>query len=132
MEGKKKPMFEKMTGTPIDVLHLFNYGEPGGCENREALAIQSLVDSDCLPSDVDDDLREFLEEKGVRFLGEVEDDPLFTYVDLPQGWTKVGTEHNMIAYLKDDAGEIVADIFFKGSLHDRRANLRKHWPPTSS
>lgn len=111
----KKPIFDKA-------------GQPGlskdyflGVKYREAECTLSFFNSDCLPTEMEDNLKEFLEAKGVKFLYEVENDPLFIYVELPEGWRRELTDNHLWIDLVDSESTVQAKIFFKGSFHDRKA-----------
>ena len=96
--------------------------------NQEAEGQRSFVNSETLPTEIrsfgDWDAKEILEAAGVKFLGPVEGDPLFQYVELPEGWKKVGTDHSMHSRLLDDKDRERASIFYKAAFYDRRADLR--------
>ncbi len=99
-------------------------GTEGMITDQEARGQQSLVNSDTLPSEISGDGKEILEVAGVKFLGPVEDDNLFQYVELPSGWKKIPTDHDMWSNLVDDRGCIRAAIFYKGAFYDRKADMR--------
>src|SRR3989338_5248098 len=72
----------------------------GGSEailHQEASGQRSFVGSDTLPTDIgrhsDYDAKAILEAAGVKFLGVVEGDDMFQYVEFPPGWKKVATDH---------------------------------------
>ena len=92
----------------------------GLIEESEKRGQQSFVNSDTLPTEGD---RKELEAAGVRFLGPVEGDPIFTYVELPEGWKKVATDHDMWSKLVDAEGVERASIFYKAAFYDRSAFL---------
>ena len=91
--------------------------------SQEADGQQSFVKSETLPVKMQGDARAVLKIAGVKFLGVVEDDPVFQYVELPEGWKKVGTGHSMWSDLVDDKGRKRARIFYKAAFYDRRAHL---------
>ena len=91
--------------------------------NQEAAGQQSFVGSETLPTHMQDDAREVLEAAGVKFLGVVDDDPMFQYVELPEGWQKVSTGHSMWSDLVDDKGRKRAGIFYKAAFYDRSAHI---------
>ena len=61
---------------------------------QESDGQRSFVQSTTLPTDMRD-AKVILEAAGVKFLGVVKDDPMFQYVELPNGWKKVATSHSM-------------------------------------
>jgi len=91
--------------------------------SQESAGQQSFVASEALPTDMQGDAKAVLEAAGVKFLGIVEDDPIFQYVELPNGWKKVATDHSMWSDLVDDKGRKRASIFYKAAFYDRSANL---------
>lgn len=90
-------------------------------EASEAEGQKSLVSSDTLPTDGLDAVVAACPQ--IKKLGAVQDDPLFTYVELPSGWTKKATEHAMWSHLLDDRGRQRASIFYKAAFYDRRAHI---------
>lgn len=90
---------------------------------QEAAGQSSFVGSDTLPTDMQGNAKEVLEAAGVQFLGIVEDDPMFQYVELPEGWQKVATGHSMWSDLVDDKGRKRAGIFYKAAFYDRSAHI---------
>ena len=69
------------------------------------------------------DTQSVLEAAGVRFLGIVEGDPMFQYVELPEGWQKATTGHSMWSDLVDEKGRKRASIFYKAAFYARSAHL---------
>lgn len=103
-------------------------GNPNAIPAQEAQGQQSFTESDTLPTDIrcsdDYDAEAILKAAGVKFLGPVEDDPMFQYVELPQGgWKKVATDHSMRSKLLDQKGRERASIFYKAAFYDRRAHM---------
>ena len=93
---------------------------------QEAQGQRSFVKSDTLPTDIrhsDYDAKAILEAAGVKFLGVVEGDDMFQYVELPQGWKRVETDHSMWSKLVDDKGRERACIFYKAAFYDRSAHM---------
>ena len=92
-------------------------------EAQEARGQQSFVNSDTLPIEMSPEDRVMLESEGVKFGDVVPDDSLFQYVELPVGWKKVPTDHDMWSDLVDETGKKRAMIFYKAAFYDRRAHL---------
>lgn len=85
---------------------------------------QQVMTSDILPVEMSvEGAKEFLERRGVRFLGAVENDPLFQRAELPTGWKKIPAHHPWLSVLKDDRGRELARIFYKAEHYDRKAEL---------
>lgn len=93
----------------------------GGIEAQEAQGQRSLVNSDTLPTEGLDGLGGM---PGIEILEPVDGDPLFTYVKLPAGWSKRGTDHDMWSDLLDEKGRKRASIFYKAAFYDRRARIQ--------
>jgi len=91
----------------------------------EAQGQHSFVGSDTLPSEIgrhsDYDEKAILEAAGIKFLGVVEGDDMFQYVEFPQDWKKMATDHSMWSKLVDDKGRERASIFYKAAFYDRSA-----------
>jgi hypothetical protein len=96
---------------------------PGGIVEMEARGQRELVESDVLPSDIEEVDRKALEAAGVVFGEKVDGDPLFTKVTFPKGWTKRATGHSMWNELLDDRGRVRARIFYKAAFYDRKAHI---------
>jgi len=90
---------------------------------QEAAGQESFVQSETLPTDMSEDARNALEKSGVKFLGIIEDDPIFQYVELPEDWKKIPTSHSMYTDLIDANGKKRASIFYKAAFYDRSARL---------
>lgn len=103
------------------------FGPGESIYRQEAQGQKSFVNSETLPTKMvprgDYGARTILKAAGVKFLGEVEGDPIFQYVELPTGWKKVPTDHPMWSKLLDDKGRERANIFYKAASYDRSANL---------
>jgi hypothetical protein len=91
---------------------------PGGIEAQEAQGQKDFVASETLPTECP---REKLESLGFVF-GEAADD-IFTYVQFPEGWSKVPTDHSMWSDLVDDQGRKRGGIFYKAAFYDRNAHM---------
>jgi hypothetical protein len=58
---------------------------------------------------------------GVKFLGDVDGDPLFQKVVFPPGWKIIPTSHNLWSYLLDAQGKRRAEIMYSAVPWDRDA-----------
>ena len=103
-------------------------------EREEALGQYEFVESDTLPAEISaawtgghrlspDEVKSILESWGIKFLGPVEDDDQFVFVELPEGWTRRATEHSMWSNLLDEKGRVRAKMFYKAAFYDRHAML---------
>jgi len=129
MEKKRAPINTKeMASHRLDMVGWLFGGAPDMILEQEAQGQRSLIESDTLPVDIsaggDYDPKAILESAGMRFLGGVDGDPLFQYVELPYGWKKVSTNHPMHSKLIDGDGRERAGIFYKAAFYDRRADMR--------
>lgn len=115
--GKKKPRKEDELDT---LMRAMDTGSASSAiYAQEAAGQKSFVGSTTLPTEVQ--RKELLEAAGVKFLGPVEGDNLFQYVELPEGWQKQPTDHSMWSKLVDEQGRERASIFYKAAFYDRRA-----------
>lgn len=110
---------------PLDFLirSAIEGGSSAAIERQEAQGQKELVNSATLPTTMRGRAKEVLEQAGVKFLGPVEGDPLFQYVELPAGWKKVPTDHSMASKLVDERGRVRASIFYKAAFYDRKADV---------
>ena len=91
--------------------------------HQEARGQLSFVNSDTLPVDMDEVSRAALEAAGIKFGEVVEGDDIFRFVNLPDGWKKVPTDHSMWSKIVDEQGRERAAIFYKAAFYDRSAHL---------
>lgn len=93
--------------------------------DQEAVGQESFVGSETLPSKMlyPENAKKMLKKWGFVFHGEVEGDPMFHYVTLPEGWKKERTDHSMWSKLLDQQGRERASIFYKAAFYDRSAHL---------
>lgn len=99
-------------------------GDPQRILDQEAEGQESFVTSTTLPTRImTDDGKKILESFGVVFGDEVEDDPMFQYVTLPEGWKREGTGHSMHSDVLDDKGRKRIGVFYKAAFYDRSANM---------
>lgn len=130
MDDKRAPRNTRGDGDLLLLECLLGGTSDGMIERQEAQGQWSFVGSDTLPTDISPEDKSALEGMGVRFLGPVEGDDLFQYVELPEGWEKRPTDHSMWSTLLDAEGEEVASIFYKAAFYDRSTHL--HLSPTES
>jgi len=94
----------------------------GGIEQQEKQGQTTFVNSSTLPIKMlHGCTKEKLEAMGIVF-GEPQND-IFINVTLPDGWTKVATDHSMWSDLLDDKGRKRAGIFYKAAFYDRSAHI---------
>lgn len=93
----------------------------------EAEGQRQLVESEVLPTEIKGDadgaIKQTLIELGFKFGEVVKDDPIFRQVELPVGWKKVGSDHNMWSYVNDEQGRRRISVFYKAAPYDRRARM---------
>ena len=86
-----------------------------------------LVESSLIPTDLRYDgqggelTEERLVELGFKLEPTVQDDSLFREVDLPEGWTRAGTDHDLWSKILDETGTERMSIFYKAAYYDRDA-----------
>jgi hypothetical protein len=97
--------------------------KPGGIEQSEREGQFNLVNSTNFPKEINGTTREELEARGFKFGEDVDD--LFVSAELPAGWRKESSSHQMHSYLVDDQDMERGIIFYKAAFYDRRADL--HW-----
>jgi hypothetical protein len=119
--GVKAPTMADIGKMVTDTMETGNVS--GAIEASESAGQRQLVESDVLPTQISAELKKELESAGVKFGDPVENDPLFTYVELPEGWKKQATDHAMWSNLVDDEGKVRAAIFYKAAFYDRRASV---------
>lgn len=93
----------------------------GGIERQEARGQRELAADSALPTE---GLSSLPAEWGITSLGVRDGDPLFTNVQLPDGWKVQPTGHSMWSDLLDADGKKRAAIFYKAAYYDRRAFIR--------
>ena len=105
---------QRRTGNPADAILVM-----------EAAGQRQLVHRDVLPTEIqgdrDETIKQSLIDLGFKFGDVVNGDPLFTQVELPAGWKKVGLDHDMWSYVHDDKGRERISVFYKAAFYDRRA-----------
>lgn len=125
MTGKKRAPFNEAAQPPIaHMAEAMAVGSTDFIYDQEARGQQSFVNSTTLPTDMSgENTKTILEGFGVKFLGEVESDPMFQYVELPSSWKLQPTDHSMWSDLLDDKGRKRAAIFYKAAFYARSARL---------
>jgi hypothetical protein len=94
--------------------------------DMEAAGQREFIFSDVLPVDMSHNTQEEFEALGFKFGDVVESDPIFRYAELPEGWKKVGTGHNMWSTIVDESGKERVGIFYKAAFYDRHAHMFIH------
>jgi hypothetical protein len=94
-------------------------GLPGAIEASEAAGQRQFVASEVLPTKGLD--HEKFTALGFKIGKVVEGDPMFTEVELPEGWTKEGSDHAMWSYVRDTEGKRRVACFYKAAYYDRDA-----------
>ena len=121
-----------ITNTKNDIAEkkfLVAMGEGGkGIEAQEAQGQRELVQSSQLPAGLSSyrsgpGAKEIYEKLGIKVIGPSKGDELFLDVELPVGWSKKATDHDMWSELLDDKGRKRAGIFYKAAFYDRNADI---------
>lgn len=102
-------------------------GTDDSVRRQETDGQQSFIGSDTLPTDIGRyssyDEKQILKNVGFKFFEVVEDDPIFQYVKLPEGWRKEQGGDSRWTKLIDNKGRVRANIFYKAAFYDRSAHL---------
>ena len=106
---------------------------PGGIEASERRGQTQFVESDILPTNIQDPYvngnmekgsgRKLLESWGFKFGKPVGGDTIFTQAKLPEGWKKKGSDHDMWSYIVDEQGRERCGVFYKAAFYDRSAHM---------
>jgi len=100
---------------------------PGGTEQaiveQERSGQAQLIHSECLPTDLRGGDQAIFEALGIVFDGPVEEDPLFQYAHLPEGWTKRPGDYHTWSYVLDELGRRRVRVCYKAAFYDRRAHM---------
>lgn len=92
-------------------------------DRESAKSVQSFAASDTLPADADKFQRRVLKRAGVTFGNPVAEDPIFTFVRLPDGWSKVASTEPSWFDLVDDKGRSRALICYNAWFQAREAQI---------
>jgi hypothetical protein len=100
---------------------------------QEAQGQRQIVNSTKVPTDgtQSEEQRQKLAALGFK-LGEIDSrDPMFREVELPEGWSREGSDHSMWSYIVDERGFRRIAIFYKAAFYDRSASLSIVADPTT-
>ncbi len=102
------------------------FGSSGRVEAQEKQGQHELVVSEVLPSDLKggEEAWEKLRSWGFVIGDVVPNDPIFRFVQLPAGWKKKGSDHDMWSSVVDETGGERISIFYKAAFYDRSAFMR--------
>jgi hypothetical protein len=115
---------EDVNANPSSFLTLAMAAGPSAAiQDQETRGQLSLVNSDTLPTQMAPEDRAALEQVGFKFLGPVEGDSIFQYVQMAPGWKKERTDHSMWSDLLDGKGRKRGSIFYKAAFYDRNAHM---------
>lgn len=127
MKDKRSPRntTQDVKNNPLITLAIaMREGASGMIESQEAAGQSGFVNSTTLPTKImTENGKEILEKFGIIFGEVVEDDPMFQHVELPEGWTREGTGHNMHSNVLDERGRKRIGVFYKAAFYDRSAHL---------
>lgn len=116
----KAPINTSNTRPEDFLVDAMTVGTSNAIEMQESQGQHSFVASETLPTDGN---KAPLEAAGVKFLKVVDGDPMFQYIELPNGWKKQATDHSMHSDLLDEKGRKRAGIFYKAAFYDRSAHF---------
>jgi hypothetical protein len=98
---------------------------PGGIERQEAEGQLRLIANAQLPIKVNSGPQvggeKVYTDMGIHVVGIDPSDKIFFNVVLPEGWSKVPTDHSMWSDLRDQYGRKRGSIFFKAAFYDYEA-----------
>jgi hypothetical protein len=94
-------------------------GTPEAIIASEKAGQTELVSSTNMPKELYPN-QEAFEKVGFKFGQEIDD--IFTKAELPQGWTREATNHDMHSYILDEKKRKRVLVFYKAAFYDRRAN----------
>jgi hypothetical protein len=112
-----------------DPLMGFMTAMPGGIEASEKRGQLQFVESDILPTHIQDfggekgSSRKIMEGWGFQFGKPLGGDSIFQQAKLPEGWKKKGSDHDMWSYILDEKGRERCSVFYKAAFYDRSAHL---------
>lgn len=115
-------MAVRNTSADDPLINLMSTLGEGGIERQEKLGQTQLAKSSQLPTE---GLASIAAEHGITVKGETKGDPMFSDVELPEGWSIQPTDHSMWSNLVDDNGMVIAGIFYKAAFYDRRAFISR-------
>lgn len=124
VDEKKSPINTSKEDKQGILAAMIVMGQDKFITDQEAEGQREFVSSSTLPTKMSAADKAELEAAGVKFLGPVEGDPLFQHVELPEGWKRQATDHEMWSDLADDAGKVRARVFYKAAFYDRKAHLQ--------
>lgn len=103
----------------IHLLGSMSEGSDGYIRGMEAAGQRQLVNSTSFPTEAP---IAALEALGFVFGPVDSGDPMFRPAQLPAGWRKEGSDHDMWSYVLDEKGRKRVSIFYKAAFYDRRAH----------
>ena len=120
------PMSSPRVPDNLDLMLLFADAMGGGdtgaaIERQERQAQVELLNSTTIPSKMNGGSEEDLTALRFKLGAKVENDPLFRHAELPEGWSREGSDHAMWSYIVDQHGRRRCSLFFKGAFYDRDA-----------
>lgn len=119
---------------PLGTFAEHAFGGPMSIERSEKRGQEQLVASHVLPTEIQDlyepdkpivkgSGKALLEKWGFVFGKVVGGDTLFQHAQLPAGWSKQGTDHDMWSKVLDEQDRERCAIFYKAAFYDRNAHL---------
>jgi hypothetical protein len=105
-------------------------GTSAAIEGQEAAGQREMLFSDVLPTKGLE--RERFEALGFKVGEPVDEDPLFTGVELPDGWSREGSDHAMWSYIVDERKRHRVSVFYKAAFYDRKAEVHMETQPKTA
>lgn len=102
------------------------FATPSGIRAQERRGQQEACATAVLPTEGLDAYRPggLYAALGIQILDVVENDPIFTNVKLPEGWSIKPTDHSLYNDIVDTQGQRRAGYFYKAAFYDRSAHMR--------
>ncbi len=111
--------------TPIEhIVKASGEGLEGYITGMEKAGQTQLVTSSLLPVEMLGCADKDLEALGFKLGPVVVGDPLFRVAELPKGWARRGSDHDMWSYIDDEKGLERVAVFYKAAFYDRKAHMR--------
>lgn len=98
-------------------------GSNAAIQRQEKQAQTEFVNSTVIPTKLNSGTEEDLTALGFKLGEQVTGDRLFRHAELPDGWKREGSDHDMWSYIVDGLGRRRCSVFFKGAFYDRDAFL---------
>lgn len=123
--SRRKPEDTSKRPPSVHLLGAMAMGSSNYIQGMEAEGQRQLVNSLEIPRDWRGFKEDLLKEMGFYIPPSLQTDrgDIFRPADLPNGWSKKGSDHAMWSYLVDEKGFRRFSIFYKAAFYDRSAHI---------